>query len=44
MKNDREKQIKYLMYLKSQIIRQNKKELKELKRELKQLNCKNKQK
>ena len=39
---DREKEIKYLMYLKSEIIKQNKKELKELKRELKKLNNKNK--
>ena len=42
MKKDREKEIKYLMYLKSEIIKQNKKELKELKRELKKLNNKNK--
>ena len=39
---DREKEIKYLMYLKSEIIKQNKKELKKLKRELKKLNNKNK--
>ena len=38
MKNDREKEIKYLMYLKSEIIKQEKKELKQLKAELEFLN------
>lgn len=38
MKNDREKEIKYLMYLKSEIIKQEKKELKKLKAELESLN------
>lgn len=38
MKNDREKEIKYLMYLKSEIIKQEKKALKELKKELEELN------
>ena len=35
---EREKEIKYLMYLKSELIRQTKKELKQLKYELEQLN------
>lgn len=35
---DREKEIKYLMYLKSQLIRQTKKEIKKLDLELKQIN------
>lgn len=35
---DREKEIKYLMYLKSQLIKENKKELKQLREELIQLN------
>ncbi len=35
---DREKEIKYLMYLKSELIRQTKKELKDLKTELESLN------
>lgn len=35
---DREKEIKYLMYLKSQLIKENKKELKKLREELIQLN------
>lgn len=34
----REKEIKYLMYLKSELIRQTKKELKDLRYELDQLN------
>ena len=38
MKNDREKEIKYLMYLKSELIRETKRELKELKIELNNLN------
>lgn len=35
---EREKEIKYLMYLKSELIRQTKKELKDLRYELDQLN------
>ena len=35
---DREKEIKYLMYLKSQLIKEQKKELKRLRDELTQLN------
>ena len=35
---DKEKEIKYLMYLKSELIRQTKKELKDLKNELEQFN------
>lgn len=35
---DKEKEIKYLMYLKSELIRQTKKELKDLRYELDQLN------
>lgn len=35
---DREKEIKYLIYLKSQIIKQTKKEIKNLHRELDELN------
>lgn len=35
---DREKEIRYLMYLKSELIRQTKKELKDLKEELNSLN------
>ena len=35
---DREKEIKYLMYLKSQLIKEQKKELKQLRAELIQLN------
>ena len=35
---DREKEIKYLMYLKSQLIKENKKELKQLREELIKLN------
>ena len=35
---DREKEIKHLMYLKSQLIKENKKELKQLREELIQLN------
>lgn len=38
VKNDREKEIKYLMYLKSEIIKQEKKELKQLKAELESIN------
>ena len=38
MKNDREKQIKYLMYLKNQLIKQTKKEIKTLQEELNQIN------
>ena len=38
MKNDREKEIKYLMYLKSQLIKEQKKELKALRDELTKLN------
>jgi len=34
---DKEKEIKYLMYLKSELIRQTKKELKQLKYELEQV-------
>ena len=34
---EREKEIKYLMYLKSELIRQTKKELKQLKYELEQV-------
>lgn len=34
---DREKEIKYLMYLKSQLIKETKKEVKELQQELKQV-------
>lgn len=40
MKNDREKEIKYLMYLKSELIRETKKELKNLRIELDTLNNK----
>lgn len=36
---DREKEIKYLMYLKSQLIKETKKELKDLKQELNSLNA-----
>ena len=35
---DREKEIKYLMYLKSEIIKQEKKELRQLKAKLESLN------
>lgn len=35
---DREKEIKYLMYLKNEIIKQEKKELKQLRAELEELN------
>lgn len=35
---DREKEIKYLMYLKSQLIKEQKKELKRLREELNQYN------
>lgn len=35
---DREKEIKYLMYIKSEIIKQQKKELKQLRNELEELN------
>lgn len=38
MKNDREKEIRHLMYLKSEIIRQEKKELKQLRTELNNIN------
>ena len=38
MKNDREKEIKRLMYLKSEIIKREKKELKILRDELEELN------
>lgn len=38
MSNDREKEIKYLMYLKSELIKQTKKELKDLKQELELIN------
>jgi len=38
MKNDREKEIKYLMYLKSELIKETKKELKGLRSELDSLN------
>ena len=38
MKPDREKEIRHLMYLKSEIIKQEKKALKELKKELEELN------
>jgi hypothetical protein len=38
MKNDREKEIKYLMYLKNELIRETKKELKDLRSELDTLN------
>ena len=34
---DKEKEIKYLMYLKSQLIKETKKEVKELQQELKQV-------
>ncbi len=37
MKNDKEKEIKYLIYLKNEIIRNEKKELKRLRNELFQL-------
>lgn len=36
---EREKEIKYLMYLKSQLIKATKKELKDLKQELNSLNA-----
>lgn len=36
---EREKEIKYLMYLKSQLIKETKKELKDLKQELNSLNA-----
>ena len=36
---DREKEIKYLMYLKGQLIKETKKELKDLKQELNSLNA-----
>ena len=35
---DREKEIKYLMYLKSQLIKETKKEVKELQQELNKIN------
>lgn len=35
---EREKEIKYLMYLKSQLIKETKKEVKELQQELNQIN------
>jgi len=35
---DREKEIKYLMYLKNELIKQTKKEIKELRTELNQIN------
>ena len=35
---DREKEIKYLMYLKNELIKQTKKEIKELRAELNQIN------
>ena len=35
---DREKEIKHLMYIKSELIRQTKKELKQLRLELEQIN------
>lgn len=35
---DREKEIKYLMYLKNELIKQTKKEIKELRIELNQIN------
>lgn len=35
---DREKEIKYLMYLKNELIKQTKKEVKELRNELNQIN------
>lgn len=38
MPKDREKEIKYLMFLKSQLIKQTKKELQELRQELDQIN------
>lgn len=38
MKNDREKEIRRLMYLKSEIIKNEKKELKALRNELENLN------
>jgi hypothetical protein len=38
MKNDREKEIKYLMYLKNELIKETKKELKDLRTELDSLN------
>ena len=38
MSLDKEKEIKYLMYLKSELIRQTKKELKDLRNELEQFN------
>ena len=38
MKKDREKEIRYLMYIKSEIIKENKKEIKELRNELNSIN------
>ncbi len=38
---DREKEIKYLMYVKSELIRETKKELRDLKYELESLNKQN---
>lgn len=38
MKKDREKEIKYLMYIKSEIIKEKKKEIKELRNELNSIN------
>ena len=38
MKNDREKEIKYLMYLKSELMKETKKELRNLRNELNALN------
>lgn len=35
---DREKEIKYLMYIKNELIKQTKKEVKELRNELNQIN------
>ena len=42
MKNDREKEIKRLMYTKNEIIKQEKKQLKELRRQLEELQSRNK--
>lgn len=38
MKKDREKEIRYLMYIKSEIIKEKKKEIKELRNELNGIN------
>lgn len=40
MKKDREKELKYLLYLKGQLIKETKKEIKKIREELSQINDK----